>query len=98
VCALLAGGRLVIIGCQGGLTGELNIGTLMGRRACTASIALRLQPVPDKGRTVAEVRENLWPFVERGCVRPVIGHTIPLREAGEAHRSMEKAPSSARSC
>ncbi|TNC29205.1 NAD(P)H-quinone oxidoreductase [Amycolatopsis alkalitolerans] len=88
--ALATGGRLVIIGFQGGLTGELDIGTLMRKRAGIASIALRPQPVPEKGRIVAEVQKNLWPLVERGCVRPVIGQTVPLREAGDAHRSMEK--------
>lgn len=88
--ALAVGGRLVIIGFQGGLVGELNIGKLMGKRASVASTALRPQPVKDKGRIVAAVRENLWPLVERGLVRPIIGQTVPLREAGDAHRLMEK--------
>lgn len=88
--ALATGGRLVIIGFQGGLTGELNIGTLMRKRASIASTALRPQSVTDKGRIVAELRENLWPLVERGSVRPIIGRTIPLREADDAHRVMEK--------
>ncbi len=88
--ALVTGGRLVIIGFQGGLTGELNIGTLMRKRAGIASLALRPQPVAEKGRIVAQVRKNLWPLVERGCVRPVVGRTIPLRQAADAHRGVEE--------
>jgi putative PIG3 family NAD(P)H quinone oxidoreductase len=90
VNALATGGRLVIIGFQGGLTGELNIGTLMRKRAGIASIALRPLPMADKARLVAEVREKLWPLVARGRVRPIIGQTVPLREAGGAHRIVEK--------
>jgi putative PIG3 family NAD(P)H quinone oxidoreductase len=88
--ALAAGGRLFIIGFQGGLTGKLDIGKLMRKRANVASAALRPQPVSEKGRIVADVRKNLWPLVERGAVRPVIGHTVPLKEASEAHRLMEQ--------
>ncbi|GAA4609214.1 NAD(P)H-quinone oxidoreductase [Actinoallomurus liliacearum] len=88
--ALATGGRLMIIGFQGGLTGRLDIGRLMAKRATVASTALRPQSVADKGRIVAAVRENLWPLVENGTVRPIIGHAVPLREAGEAHRLMEK--------
>ncbi|MCP2166693.1 NAD(P)H-quinone oxidoreductase [Goodfellowiella coeruleoviolacea] len=88
--ALATGGRVVIIGFQGGLVGELNIGKLMGKRASIASTALRPQPVSDKGRIVAAVRENLWPLVERGLVRPIIGQTVPLRDAAEAHRLVER--------
>ncbi|MGW5648888.1 NAD(P)H-quinone oxidoreductase [Saccharopolyspora sp. NPDC003752] len=87
--ALATGGRLVIIGFQGGLTGELAIGKLMAKRASIASTALRPQPASDKGRIAAAVRESLWPLVERGSVRPVVGRTVPLAEAADAHRAME---------
>jgi NADPH2:quinone reductase len=37
------------------------------------------------------VRENVWPLIESGKVRPVIFKTFPLAEASEAHRLMESS-------
>ena len=45
VDALANDGRLVIIGMQGGVTGELNIGKLMGKRAGVIGTTLRARPV-----------------------------------------------------
>ncbi|TVT44738.1 NAD(P)H-quinone oxidoreductase [Amycolatopsis rhizosphaerae] len=88
--ALASGGRLVILGFQGGLAAELDIARLMRKHATITSLALRPQPVEAKGRIVSAVRENLWPLVAEGAVRPVVGRTVPLAEAGEAHRVMEQ--------
>ncbi|HVV14581.1 NAD(P)H-quinone oxidoreductase [Amycolatopsis sp.] len=88
--ALNTAGRLVIIGFQGGLTGELNIGKLIGKRGSISTFALRPQPAAGKGRIVAAVREHVWPLVESGAVRPVVGRTVPLDQAAEAHRAMEE--------
>jgi NADPH:quinone reductase-like Zn-dependent oxidoreductase len=35
------------------------------------------------------VRENVWPLIEKGEVRPVLHATFPLAAAGEAHRLLE---------
>ncbi|GLY63995.1 NAD(P)H-quinone oxidoreductase [Amycolatopsis taiwanensis] len=88
--ALATGGRLAIIGMQGGTKAELNIGKLVGKRGRIAATTLRARPVPDKGRIVADVREHLWPLVDHGSVRPVVGQVVPLAEASNAHRAMEE--------
>ncbi|HVW39780.1 MAG TPA: NAD(P)H-quinone oxidoreductase [Amycolatopsis sp.] len=90
VDALAADGRLTIIGMQGGVKAELNIGKLMAKRAFVAGTTLRARPVDDKGRIVADVRERLWPLVEQGTVQPVIGQAVPLSEAADAHRALEE--------
>jgi putative PIG3 family NAD(P)H quinone oxidoreductase len=89
--ALATGGRLAIIGMQGGLKGELNIGKLIGKRASLSATTLRARPVEDKGRIVADVRERLWPLVEEGSVQPVVGQVIPLAEAANGHRALEES-------
>ncbi|TLH56798.1 NAD(P)H-quinone oxidoreductase [Mycolicibacterium neoaurum] len=86
--ALAPGGRLVIIGMQGGIKAELNIAKLLGKRAGVLATALRSRPVdgPDgKGAIVAQVTENVWPMVAAGRVRPLIGAELPVQDAAKAH-------------
>ncbi len=89
VDALAVGGRLVIIGMQGGTKGELNIAALLGKRASVAASTLRSRPVAEKAGIVASVREHVWPLVETGQVRPVVHAVLPVTDAAEAHRMVE---------
>jgi len=88
VDALAADGRLVIIGMQGGSKAELNLGTLMRKRGSILSTTLRARPAEQKARIVAAVRENVWPLVDSGAIRPLIHQMLPLADAAEAHRIM----------
>jgi putative PIG3 family NAD(P)H quinone oxidoreductase len=92
VSVLATGGRLTIIGMQGGITAALNIGELLGKRAMVAATGLRYRPVDGqdgKGRIVADVTAKLWPLVADGQVEPVVGLVVPMRDAARAHRVME---------
>ncbi|MEV0065849.1 NAD(P)H-quinone oxidoreductase [Amycolatopsis sp. NPDC050768] len=89
VDALRTDGRLVIIGMQGGIKGELNIGSLLGKRASVFAAGLRFRPLDQKAAIVADVRERLWPLVENGSVKPIIGQVVPMAEAASAHRMLE---------
>jgi putative PIG3 family NAD(P)H quinone oxidoreductase len=82
-------GRLVVIGMQGGSTGELDLGKLMRKRAAVVAATLRARPVQEKAAICASVVENVWPLVADGSVKPLVHTTLPLEEAGEAHRIME---------
>ncbi|WP_343573238.1 NAD(P)H-quinone oxidoreductase [Mycobacterium sp.] len=87
--ALATDGRLVIIGMQGGVKGELNIAKLMGKRAQVIGTTLRGRPTTgpnSKSDVVAAVTESVWPMIADGRVRPVIGVRLPIQQAGEAHR------------
>ncbi|MBU9767139.1 NAD(P)H-quinone oxidoreductase [Mycobacterium sp. TNTM28] len=88
VDALAIGGRLVIIGMQGGIKAELNIATLLGKRAGVIATSLRPRPVDGpggKGEIVRAVRDNVWPMIADGRVRPIIGAELPIQEAQRAH-------------
>ncbi|EME60088.1 NAD(P)H-quinone oxidoreductase [Amycolatopsis decaplanina] len=87
--ALAMDGRLVIIGMQGGVKGELNIGKLMTKRASLYGAGLRSRPLEQKAAIVADVRERLWPLVEQGSVKPIVGQVVPMAEAAAAHRALE---------
>jgi putative PIG3 family NAD(P)H quinone oxidoreductase len=87
--ALATDGKLVIIGMQGGIKGELNIGKLLAKRAHVIGTTLRGRPTTgpnSKSDVVAAVAESVWPMIADGRVRPVIGKRLPIQEAAEAHR------------
>jgi NADPH:quinone reductase-like Zn-dependent oxidoreductase len=89
VSALATEGRLVIIGMQGGVKGELNIGKLLAKRGAVIATSLRSRPSAEKASICAAVVEHVWPLVADGSVRTIVHTTIPLAEAGVAHRLME---------
>ncbi|MBQ1048531.1 NAD(P)H-quinone oxidoreductase [Micromonospora sp. C51] len=86
VAALAADGRLVVIGMQGGRKSELDLGALLAKRGTVAATALRSRPLEQKAAIVRGVREQVWPLVEAGRVRPVIDRRLPIIDAAQAHR------------
>ncbi|MER6559495.1 NAD(P)H-quinone oxidoreductase [Streptomyces sp. NPDC001027] len=91
VQALAVNGRLAIIGMQGGVKAELNIGMLLGKRAAVSATSLRARPRGEKAAIVAAVREHVWPLLEGGHVRPVVDRELPMSEAAAAHRVVEES-------
>ncbi|MFI9611186.1 NAD(P)H-quinone oxidoreductase [Streptomyces sp. NPDC052023] len=91
VQALAVNGRLAIIGMQGGVKAELNIGALLGKRAAISATSLRARPLGEKAAIVAAVREHVWPLLDSGQVRPVVDRELPMRDAPEAHRLLEES-------
>ncbi|MEU2333166.1 NAD(P)H-quinone oxidoreductase [Streptomyces sp. NPDC013172] len=89
VQALAVNGRLAIIGMQGGVKGELNIGALLAKRAAISATSLRARPLAEKAAIVAAVREHVWPLIAQGHVRPVVDRELPMAEAAQAHRVVE---------
>jgi putative PIG3 family NAD(P)H quinone oxidoreductase len=89
VSALAVQGRLVIIGMQGGVKGELNIGKLLAKRGAVIATSLRSRPVEEKAAICAAVVEHVWPLVADGSVRTIVHATFPLEKAADAHRLME---------
>lgn len=89
VSALADYGRLVVIGLQGGVKGELDLGLLLRKKGAVIATSLRSRSDAEKAAIVAAVREHVWPLVKAGTVRPIVHGRWPLAEAAEAHRVME---------
>ncbi len=91
ISALADGGRLIVIGMQGGTKAELDLNSLLRKRAGIIGTTLRSRPVTgpgSKAEVVASVREGLWPQIQAGKVKPVIDAVIDMKDAGEAHRRL----------
>ncbi|MFF7612811.1 NAD(P)H-quinone oxidoreductase [Streptomyces lavendulae] len=89
--ALAVNGRLAIIGLQGGVKAEVNLGALLAKRAAITATSLRTRPLEEKAAIVAAVREHVWPLIASGRVRPVVHATYPMSRASEAHRVLESS-------
>jgi putative PIG3 family NAD(P)H quinone oxidoreductase len=88
VNALATDGRIVIIGLQGGRKAELDLSALMAKRGTIMATTLRARPAAQKAAIVSAVRENVWPLIDAGKIRPVIYRELPMSQAPEAHRIM----------
>jgi len=82
-------GRIALIATQGGNKSELDLRALMIKRLTISASTLRAQPVANKGRIAASLRENVWPLFETRGLKPVIHARFPLEDAAGAQRLME---------
>ncbi|MDT0267041.1 NAD(P)H-quinone oxidoreductase [Streptomyces sp. DSM 44915] len=89
IAALAPGGRLAVIGFQGGVKAELDLRALLAKRGTISATSLRARPPAEKAALVAEVREHVWPLLADGRLRPVVDRLLPLPEAAQAHRVLE---------
>jgi putative PIG3 family NAD(P)H quinone oxidoreductase len=89
VRTLATGGRLVVIGMQGGTKAELDLARLLSLRGSVHATSLRARPRAEKAEIVREVRTHVWPLIESGAITPRIQSTHPLDEVRQAHRELE---------
>jgi putative PIG3 family NAD(P)H quinone oxidoreductase len=91
VKSLAVGGRLVVLGLQGGRRGELDLGVVLAKRATVLAAGLRARPLEEKAAIVAETVHAVWPMIESGAVRPIVDRVLTMDDAGEAHRLVESS-------
>ena len=89
ISALAVDGRHVSIAFLGGAKVTLDLRPVMVRRLTLTGSTLRPRSIADKAAIAAQLREQVWPLLESGDVRPVIHATMPLEEAADAHALME---------
>ncbi|HAT87901.1 MAG TPA: NAD(P)H-quinone oxidoreductase, partial [Rhizobiales bacterium] len=84
-------GRIVSIAfLQGGLV-EADFRRLMMKRLVHTGSTLRARSDSFKAKIADELREQVWPLLSKGMVKPLIYKTYPLEDAGKAHRLMESS-------
>ena len=91
VNCLATGGRLIVLGLQGGRKAELDLGLLLVKRATVHAAGLRGRGTAEKSAIAAETQHAVWPLIEDGSVKPVIDRVLTLDDAAEAHRLLESS-------
>lgn len=89
VDSLARGGRLVVIGMQGGVKGELNLSTLLSKQGSVTATSLRFRPAEEKAAIMAALVEHVWPLIASGAVRPIVHEVLPMEQVADAHRIIE---------
>lgn len=83
--ALAMDGRLCVIGVGSGSRQEIDLFSIMGKRASIRGSTLRARSVSDKEKVVRPVESHVVPLLAAGRVRvPVLEH-VPMSEAEAAY-------------
>lgn len=82
-------GRLAVIAIQGGSQSRLNVATLLQRRLTLTGSTLRPQSAAFKSAIAKSLRAQVWPWLEKKWVKPVIYQTFSATDAAQAHTLME---------
>jgi NADPH2:quinone reductase len=82
-------GRLVIIAVQGGVKAEINAGEVLRRRLTITGSTLRPRPIAFKAAIAQSLRQQVWPLLAVGRIKPVIHSVFPAAQAAQAHALME---------
>jgi NADPH2:quinone reductase len=77
-------GRVIIYGTATGERQKFDVGAMMSRSL--SAHGLWLSVLANDHRLINDCLKVLQPWIEQGKLHPEIGHTLPLEQAGEAHR------------
>ena len=91
IAAAAVEGRYVFIAGLRGFSAEVSIRSIMLKRLVLTGSTLRPRPVGFKAAIATGLREQVWPLLESGRVKPVIHTVLPLSKANEGHRLMESS-------
>jgi NADPH2:quinone reductase len=82
-------GRIVIIAVQGGVKSEFNAGDVLRRRLTITGSTLRPRPEALKAAIAASLRDQVWPLIEAGRIKPIVHRVFAAAQAADAHSLME---------
>ncbi len=90
--ALALEGRLVQIAfLQGARVENFDFTLMMVKRLTLTGSTLRPRSLAQKAAIAAQLRERVWPLLDKGAIAPMIHATFPLEEARAAHELMESS-------
>ncbi len=88
--ALRTGGTIVQVGVMGGGKAQIDLGSLLPKRAHLIGTVLRARPLEEKIAVTQRFAREVLPFFSSGAVHPVIDSRYDLDHIADAHRHMEE--------
>lgn len=89
ISALAFGGRLAIIGLQGGTKSEINLGAVLSTNVTISALSLRARPSDQKAMICKELERRVWPLIAAGLVKPTVDRVLSLADAPAAHAALD---------
>ncbi|XP_075499920.1 uncharacterized protein LOC142538489 [Primulina tabacum] len=87
---LAKGGSLVISGHEIGSRMDIDLSFLMKKGISIIGADVRSIDLFERRRLWSDVAATLWPLIEDGHIKPIIGKIFSFDEAAEAHRALEE--------
>lgn len=84
-------GRLIQIAVQKGPKTDINLLPIMLKRLTISGSTLRGRDTAFKSEIARKLKNQVWPLLDSGKIKPVIDHTFPLEQASQAHQLMESS-------
>jgi NADPH2:quinone reductase len=85
IASLATCGRIVVIGIGAGARAEIDLRTLMSRRATLSSSTLRSRPLEEKALVAREVEHHVLPLLASGRITVPIEHRYSFAHAEAAY-------------
>ncbi len=83
--------RIVMIAFMGGHKTELSFLPMLMKRLTLTASTLRPQSAAEKAKIASQLKEQIWPHLESGKIKPVIAAQYDFDQASEAHELMESS-------
>lgn len=84
-------GRILQVSVLKGPAKELNLWPMLAKRLTHSGSTLRSRTHEDKQGILSELKQNVWPLIAEGRVKPEVYSTFPLANAADAHRLIDSA-------
>jgi NADPH:quinone reductase-like Zn-dependent oxidoreductase len=85
LAALAPEGRIVVIGVGAGANADIDLLTVMHKRASITGSTLRARPLEDKALVTRRAEAHVLPLLDDGAVRVLVEEAYPLEEAAAAY-------------
>ena len=87
--SLASKGRLMFVGTTSGAKAELDLSTVMGKRARLTGTFLRARTTEEKALATSLFAAHVVPLLARGMVRPIVDSVYSIDEVRAAHERLE---------
>lgn len=82
-------GRMIVVGTIAGSRAEINLGSLLRKRAKIIGTVLRARALDEKIQLAREFSERVLPLFEAGYLKPIVDRVFSFDEIRQAHELME---------